>query len=83
MISLTTIGAWLASPFVGFFIKMLIDWLSSRRNQDMAERNAKNLGKLEAVNKINAETMEIKDAVDSVDRPSDDAVADSLRSGKF
>lgn len=83
MISLTTIGAWLASPFVGFFVKALIDWLSSRRAQDTAEANAKNIGKLEVANKINAEAVETKNAMDSVARPSDDDVADSLRSGKF
>lgn len=83
MISLTTIGAWLASPFVGFFVKMLIDWLSARRAQDTAETNVKQVGRLEVANKINAETVETKNAVDSVTRPSDDDVADSLRTGKF
>lgn len=33
--------------------------------------------------KVNAETVEVQDAVESVPRPTDDAVADSLRSGKF
>jgi hypothetical protein len=83
VITLTTIGAWLASPVVGFFAKMLIDWLSSRRAQDMADANAKEVGQLQAINKINAETTETQDAMDSVARPSDDAVADSLRTGKF
>ncbi len=83
MISLTTIGAWLASPIVGFFAKMIIDWLSSRRAQDKAEANAKNIGRLEAANKVNAETQEIQDAVDAVPRPTDDDVSDSLRTGKF
>ncbi len=48
MITLTTVGAWLASPIVGFFAKMLIDWLSSRRAQDTADANAKNLGRVTA-----------------------------------
>lgn len=83
MISLTTIGAWLASPFVGFFVKVLIDWLSSRRAQDIADRNAKTIGQLEVANKVNAETTETKNAMDGVDRPSDDDVSRSLRSGQF
>jgi len=83
MISFTTIGAWLASPFVGFFVKVLIDWLSSRRAQDIADANAKSLGRLEVANKVNAETAEIKDAMDGVVRPADTDVADRLRSGKF
>jgi hypothetical protein len=83
MISLSTIGAWLASPIVGFFAKMLIDWLTARRAQDLAAENAKNLGRLETANKINVETLQTKNAMDEVPRPSDDAVADSLRSGKF
>lgn len=33
--------------------------------------------------KVNAQTVEVQDAVESVPRPNDDAVADSLRSGKF
>lgn len=83
MITVATIGAWLASPIVGFFAKMLIDWLSSRRAQDTAERNAKQVGRLEVGNKVNAETLETKDAMDGVARPTDDAVSDSLRTGKF
>jgi len=83
MITLATVGAWLASPVVGFFAKMLIDWLSSRRAQDMAEMNAKQVGRLEVTNKVNAETLETKDAMDGVARPSDNNVSDSLRTGKF
>jgi Flp pilus assembly protein TadG len=33
--------------------------------------------------KVNAETVEVQDAVESVPRPTDSAVADSLRNGKF
>lgn len=83
MITLATVGAWLASPIVGFFAKMLIDWLSSRRAQDMAEANAKQVGRLEVTNKVNADTLETKDAMDGVVRPSDNNVSDSLRTGKF
>ena len=33
--------------------------------------------------KVNAETVEVQDAVESVPRPSDAAVADSLKKGSF
>ena len=33
--------------------------------------------------KVNAETVEVQDAVESVPRPSDADVADSLRRGQF
>jgi hypothetical protein len=53
------------------------------RVQRQADANAKEVGQLQAANKINAQTVETQDAMDGVARPSDDAVADSLRSGKF
>ena len=40
-------------------------------------------GRDEVTAKTNSETVETKDAMDDVARPSDDAVADSLRTGKF
>lgn len=40
-------------------------------------------GRDETASKVNAETVETKDAMDNVARPSDDAVADGLRTGKF
>jgi hypothetical protein len=83
MFSATTIGAWLASPIVGFLAKVLIDWLMARRAQDTATDNAKDVGRLEIESKVNAETLETKNAMDEIPRPSDTAVADSLRSGKF
>lgn len=83
MFSLSTIGAWLASFGAGFVAKLLADllsiWLSSRQ----ADTNAKEVGKLETANKVNVETLETQNAMDEVSRPSDDAVADSLRSGRF
>lgn len=40
-------------------------------------------GRDEVTSKVNSETLETKDAMDSVPRPDDDAVADSLRTGRF
>ena len=40
-------------------------------------------GRDEVTAKVNSETVETKDAMENVPRPSDDAVADSLRTGKF
>lgn len=40
-------------------------------------------GRDEVTAKTNAETLEAKDAMDAVARPSDDAVADSLRRNEF
>jgi hypothetical protein len=40
-------------------------------------------GRDEVTAKINEKTLETKDAMDSVSRPSDDAVSDSMQSGKF
>jgi len=45
--------------------------------------NDRQAGRDEVAAKVNAETLETKDAMDGVARPSDDAVADSLRSSKF
>lgn len=75
--------AFLAKEGVGLLLgalaKMLLDgWNSHQANQ--AQRQA---GAAEAAAKTNAETVEIQDAVESVPRPDDGAVADSLRSGKF
>lgn len=40
-------------------------------------------GRDEVTAKVNSETVETKNAMEDVARPSDDSVADSMRSGKF
>lgn len=45
--------------------------------------NDRQAGRDEVTAKTNAATVETKDAMDGVARPSDDAVIDSLQSGKF
>ena len=57
------------------FLSGLIGW-----RQRAEDRQA---GRDEVTAKVNSETLETKDAMDSVPRPTDDAVADSLRTGKF
>jgi hypothetical protein len=62
------------SAFFGF-LRDLLGW-----RQRAEDRQA---GRDEVAAKVNAETVETKNAMDDVARPSDDAVADSLRTGKF
>ena len=85
MISASAVTAWLASKGVGLLLgalaKLILDgWSSYQSNQAL-----KQAGAAEAAAKANAnaEAVETIDAMDSVVRPSDDAVADSLRSGRF
>jgi hypothetical protein len=68
---------------LGAVLKFASDALGNYLSQRQADANAKEVGQLQAANKINAQTMETQDAMDGVARPSDDAVADSLRTGKF
>lgn len=80
---LAAIGTWLASYGAGIVAKLLVDLFSSWLSARQADTNAKELGGLEVANKINVETLETKNAMDDVARPSDAAVADSLHTGKF
>ena len=57
------------------FLSGLIGW-----RQRAEDRQA---GRDEVKAAVNAETLETKDAMDGVARPSDDDVARSLQSGKF
>lgn len=80
---LSAITAWLASEGIGLILgalgKLALDAFQSHQS-NKALREA---GASSTAAKVNAETVEIQDAVDSVPRPSDDAVADSLRTGRF
>ena len=57
-------------------MKLLVDGFSAWMAQRQAAANAKEVGQLQAINKINAETTEMQDAMNAVTRPSDDAVVD-------
>jgi len=62
------------AAFFGF-LRDLLGW-----KQRAEDRQA---GRDEVTAKVNSETVEITNAMEDVARPSDDAVADSLRTGKF
>jgi hypothetical protein len=56
----------------------LRDLLGGKRREE--DRQA---GRDEVIAKTNAKTVETKDAMDSIARPTDDDVADSMRSNRF
>jgi hypothetical protein len=79
----SAIAAWFTTKGVGLLlgalVKLLIDGFSSYQS-NQAQRRA---GAAETANEVNVKTLETIDAMENVPRPSDDAVADSLRSGRF
>jgi predicted negative regulator of RcsB-dependent stress response len=80
---LSAITAWFVSQGAGLVLgalaKLVLDgWNSYQSNNALREAGA-----ARTASKVNVETLETKNAMDDVARPSDDAVADSLRSGKF
>lgn len=79
----SAITAWLMKEGVGIILgalgKLLLDYVNERR----ADAAFKEAGRLETANEVNRQTVEIQDAVESVPRPSDDAVAERLRNGTF
>lgn len=80
---MSAVLAWLAKEGAGLLLgalgKLLLDYINERR----ADRALRDAGAAQTASKVNVETLETKDAMDDVARPSDDAVADSLRTGKF
>ena len=83
MVTLATIATWLSSFAGGIIVKLVVDLIGGWQSRAQADANAKEVGQLEAINKINAKTTETQDAMDGVARPSDDNVARSLQSRKF
>jgi hypothetical protein len=79
----STIAAWLAKEGVGLLLGALAKLILDGLNEYRADQALKRTGRLEAANEANVKTMETQDAVESVARPSDDAVVDSMRSGRF
>lgn len=67
----------IASAVAAFF-GFLRDLLGLQRRAE--DRQA---GRDEVRSEVNAKTLETEHAMESVPRPTDDNVADSLRSGKF
>jgi hypothetical protein len=80
---LSAAAAWFASHGVGLVLsaiaKLLLDgWNSYQSNKALREAGAAH-----TASKVNVETLETKNAMDDVARPSDDAVVDLLRRNKF
>lgn len=75
--------SWLAEQGLGLLLGAAFgfarDAMADRRNAE-AQRDA---GAAEAANKVNVETVETKDAMANVPRPSNDVVADRLQRGEF
>lgn len=83
MISISAVTAWVASKGAGLVLGALAKLLLDVWNDYQADQALKQAGAAEVAAKVNADTVEMQDAMDAVARPSDDAVADSLRTGKF
>jgi hypothetical protein len=83
MTTLAAIGAFLSSYVGGVIVKLILDVFSAWLAQRSADQNAKEAGASAVRAKVNQQTVETQDAMDTVPRPSDDVVADRLRSGKF
>jgi hypothetical protein len=79
----SAILAWFAKEGVGLLLGAVAKLLLDGWNEYRADQAFKRAGAAEATSKVNVETLETKNAMDDVVRPSDDAVADSLRTGKF
>lgn len=81
-------SAWTATlavlaPLIEMFLKAIGASVNDYFDRQRNAQNARELGQVETANRINVETLETKDAMDAVPRPTDDDVADSLRSGTF
>lgn len=80
---LSAIAAWFASHGVGLVLGALAKLLLDGWNSYQANNALREAGAAHTASKVNVETLETKNAMDDVARPSDDAVANSLRTGKF
>lgn len=80
---LSAIGAWFASQGVGLVLSALTKLILDGWNSYQANNALREAGAASTAAKVNAETLETKNAMDDVARPSDDDVARSLQSGKF
>ncbi|PPQ14908.1 hypothetical protein CV770_34355 [Bradyrhizobium sp. AC87j1] len=83
MITTSAVTAWLAKEGAALLLGALGKFLLDLWNDHQADQALKQAGAAEVAARVNAETVETIDAMDEVRRPSDDAVADSLRSDQF
>lgn len=75
--------AWFAKEGAGLVLGALAKLLLDGLNDWRAGQALKQSGADREAARVNAQTVETVDAMDGVARPSDDAVADSLRRGQF
>jgi hypothetical protein len=79
----SAITAWFLTEGVGLLLGALAKLILDGFNEYRADQALKQAGRTEVASEVNAKTVEMQDAMEAVARPSDDAVADSLRTGKF
>jgi hypothetical protein len=79
----SAITAWFLKEGVGLLLGALAKLILDGFNEYRADQALKQAGRTEVASEVNAKTVEMQDAMEAVARPSDDAVADSLRTGKF
>ena len=80
---LTAIGTWFASQGAGLILGALAKLILDALNSYQANQALRDAGAAGTAAKVNAETLETKNAMDDVARPSDDDVARSLQRGEF
>ncbi len=79
----SAILAWFAKEGAGLILGALAKLLLDGWNDYRSDQALKEAGAASTAAKVNAETLETKNAMDEVARPSDDDVADRLRTGRF
>ena len=79
----SAIAAWFAKEGVGLILGSLAKLILDGWNEYRSDQAFKQAGRAEAANEANLKTIEMQDAIESIPRPSDDAVSDRLRKGTF
>jgi hypothetical protein len=77
------LSAWLSKEAAGLVLGALVKLLLGAFQNWQANKAQRDLGAARTANEANVKTIEMQDAIENVPRPTDDAVADSLRTGKF
>lgn len=79
----SAILAWLANEGIGIILGALAKLILDGWNEYRADTALREAGAASTAAKVNAETLETKNAMDDVARPSDSGVAGSLQRGDF
>ena len=80
---LSAVFAWLAKEGLGVILGALGKLALDALNSYQANKALREVGAASTAAKVNAETLETKNAMDDVARPSDDDVARSLQRTEF